>query len=113
MNELYLELFFWKVNYVVIVNFNDDLLIVDISVVNLFVYVVFEGGEFWCIVDLLFDLFIVFVILIEVVCVYGGEVKDEEIFEIKFEYLEYIEFLLIDLFGVEYIVYLIEYLLFC
>ncbi|PAF30464.1 hypothetical protein [Paenibacillus sp. 7516] len=110
MNEPYEESPSWKANHVVIANFNDDPLIVDTSPANSPVYAAFEGGEPRRIADSLSNLFTALAILIEAARAYGGEVKDEETYETKPEYLEHIEPLLIDLLGAEYTAHLVEYL---
>ncbi|MFS0871860.1 hypothetical protein [Paenibacillus xylanilyticus] len=110
MHEPYEESPSWTTSHVVIANFNDDPLIVDTSAPNSPVYAAFEGGEPKRIADSLSNLFTALAILIEAARSYGGEVKDEETYETKPEYLEHVEPLLNDLLGEEHTEHLFEYL---
>ncbi|MGF9698616.1 MULTISPECIES: hypothetical protein [Paenibacillus] len=110
MHEPYEESPSWITSHVVIANFNDDPLIVDTSAPNSPVYAAFEGGEPKCIADSLSDLFTALAILIEAARTYGGEVKDEETYETKPEYVEHVEPLLNNLLGEVHMKHLFEYL---
>ncbi|MGE6664944.1 hypothetical protein [Paenibacillus xylanexedens] len=100
-------------NHVVIASFNDDPLIVDVEAPNSPVYAAFTGGEPNRVADSLSDFFSALAILIEAARTYAGEVKDEETYETKPEYLEHVEPLLQGLLGEEYTAHLFEYLSFC
>ncbi|MGE6573547.1 hypothetical protein ACQKFM_01380 [Paenibacillus xylanexedens] len=113
MNEPYEESSTWPKNHVVIANVNDDPLIVDVEAPNSPVYAAFTGGEPNRVADSLSDFFSALAILIEAARTYAGEVKDEETYETKPEYLEHVEPLLQDLLGEEYTAHLFEYLSFC
>ncbi|WP_145323556.1 hypothetical protein [Paenibacillus xylanexedens] len=113
MNEPYEESSTWPKSHVVIANFNDDPLIVDTESPNSPVYAAFTGGEPHRVADSLPDFFSALAILIEAARSYAGEVKDEETYETKPEYLEQVEPLLQDLLGDEYTAHLFEYLSFC
>jgi hypothetical protein len=113
MNEPYEESSTWSKDHVVIATFNDDPLIVDTESPNSPVYVAFTGGEPNRIADSLSDFFSALAILIEVARTYAGELKDEETYETKPEYLEQVEPLLQDLLGEEYTAHLFDYLSFC
>ncbi|QOS80483.1 hypothetical protein JNUCC31_06110 [Paenibacillus sp. JNUCC31] len=112
MNEPYEESASWHKNHVVIANYNDDPLIVDTATPNSPVYAAFSGGEPNRIADSLSDFFTALSILIETARNYAGEVKDEETYETKSEYLERVEPVLNDLLGEEHTAHLFEYLSF-
>jgi|GEM_PF-1283773 len=113
MNEPYEESSTWPKNHVVIANVNDDPIIVDVEAPNSPVYAAFTGGEANRVADSLSDFFSALAILIEAARSYAGEVKDEETYETKPEYLEHVEPLMNDLLGEEYTAHLFEYLSFC
>ncbi|WP_440111478.1 hypothetical protein [Paenibacillus sp. QZ-Y1] len=113
MKEPYEESSSWQKSHVVIANFNDDPLIVDTEAPNSPVFAAFEGGDPNCVADSLSDFFTALSILIEAARAYAGEVKDEETYETKSEYLEHVEPLLNELLGEEYTAHLFEYLSFC
>ncbi|WFR65099.1 hypothetical protein P9222_14450 [Paenibacillus amylolyticus] len=112
-NEPYEESSTWPKNHVVIANFNDDPIIVDVEESNSPVYVAFTGGEPNRVADSLADFFKALTILIEAARTYAGELKDEETYETKPEVLEQVEPLVQDLLGEEYTAHLFEYLSFC
>ncbi|MCW3791523.1 hypothetical protein OM416_08025 [Paenibacillus sp. LS1] len=113
MNEPYEESSTWPKNHVVIANVNDDPIIVDVEAPNSPVYAAFTGGEANRVADSLSDFFSALAILIEAARSYAGEVKDEETYETKPEYLEHVEPLMNDLLGEEHTSHLFEYLSFC
>jgi hypothetical protein len=112
MNEPYEEAASWKPGHVVIANVNDDPLIVDTAAPDSPVYAAFEGGEPTRVAESLSDFFTALAILIEAARTYGGELKDEESYETKPEYLELVEPRLNDLLGEEHVAHVLEYLSF-
>ncbi|NTJ18567.1 hypothetical protein G6L45_33330 [Agrobacterium rhizogenes] len=112
MNEPYEESASWPKNHVVIANFNDDPLIVDTAAPNSPVYAAFAGEEPQLVSDSLTDFFNALAILIEAARDYDGELKDEETYETKPEYLEHVEPILNDVLGEEHTAHLFEYLSF-
>ncbi|MFC9709387.1 hypothetical protein ACFTRD_14670 [Paenibacillus sp. NPDC056933] len=112
INEPYEESASWHKSHVVIANYNDDPLIVDTAAPDSPVYAALAGQEPQLIADSLTDFFTALSILIEAARSYGGELKDEETYETKPEYLEHVEPVLNDLLGEEHTAHLFEYLSF-
>ncbi|CAI6076122.1 hypothetical protein PAECIP112173_02409 [Paenibacillus sp. JJ-100] len=110
MQEPYDESDTWPSHHIVIANLNDDPVIVDAGEPDSPVYVAFEGGEPALAADSLADFFTAIGILIEHARLFAGEVKDEETFETKPEYLIQIQPKLEELLGQEHTARLLEYL---
>lgn len=110
MQEPYEESDSWPPNHVVMANVNDDPIIVDVKAPHSPVYVAFEGGEAKRVADSLADFFNALAILIENARSLGGEVKDEETYETKPEYLAQVQPKLRKLLGEAHTKHLIEYL---
>ncbi|SCX85545.1 hypothetical protein SAMN05720606_101239 [Paenibacillus polysaccharolyticus] len=110
MQEPYEESTSWSPNHVVIANVNDDPIIVDAQAPASPVYAAFEGGEPQRVADSLADFFTALAILIESACSFSGEVKDEETYETKPEYLVQVQPKLEELLGEAHTKHLIEYL---
>ncbi|MDQ0171219.1 hypothetical protein [Paenibacillus tundrae] len=111
MEEPYQESPDWEPQHVVIANLNDDPLIVDTQASHSPVYAAFAGGEPQPIARSLADFFHALAILIEAARAYGGEVKDEDTYETKPEYLEHVIPLLQESLGKEeYVTHLLAYL---
>ncbi|WP_229729653.1 hypothetical protein [Paenibacillus silvae] len=110
LQEPYEESASWPPNHVVIANMNDDPVIVDTEAPDSPVYAAFEGGEAKIVAHSLADFFNALAILIESARTYAGEVKDEETFETKPEYLSEVQPKLEALLGEENTKHLIEYL---
>ena len=111
MQEPYQESPDWKPQHVVIANLNDDPLIVDTQASQSPVYAAFAGGEPRPIARSFAEFFHVLAILIEAARVYEGEVKDEETYETKPEYLEHVLPLLREVLEEEdYVTHLLAYL---
>ncbi|MBY0205816.1 MULTISPECIES: hypothetical protein [Paenibacillus] len=110
MQEPYKESDSWSPNHIVIANVNDDPIIVDVEASHSPVYAAFEGGEPKRVADSLADFFTALAILIESACSFSGEVKDEETYETKPEYLVQVQPKLRELLGEVHTKHLIEYL---
>lgn len=110
MQEPYEESDSWSPNHVVIANVNDDPIIVDVEAPHSPVYAAFEGGEPKRVADSLADFFNALSILIEHARSLGGEVKDEETYETKPEYLTQVKPKLEEMLGEAHTKHLIEYL---
>ncbi|WP_434749962.1 hypothetical protein [Paenibacillus amylolyticus] len=110
LQEPYEESASWSPNHMVIANVNDDPIIVDTEAPDSPVYVAFEGGEPKRIAASLANFFNALSILIEAARSLAGEVKDEETYETKPEYLSEVEPKLEKLLGQEHTKHLFEYL---
>lgn len=110
MQEPFEESDSWPPHHVVIANVNDDPIIVDVKAPHSPVYAAFEGGESRPVASSLADFFTALAILIESACSLGGEVKDEETYETKPEYLVQVQPKLRELLGEVHTKHLIEYL---
>ncbi|MNW65651.1 hypothetical protein D3C74_440490 [compost metagenome] len=96
-----------------IATFNDDPVIVDTSALGSPVYAAFEGGVPQQIADSLANFFTALSILIEGACTFKGELKYEETYETKAEYIEHVKPLLHPLLSENQTTYLMEYLSLC
>ncbi|WP_258296637.1 hypothetical protein [Paenibacillus peoriae] len=103
----------WPPHHVVIANFNDDPVIVDTSAPDSPVYAAFEGGAAQQVADSLANFFTALSILIESACTFKGELKDEDTYETKAEYIEHVKPLLHPLLNENQTTYLMEYLSLC
>ena len=110
VQEPYEESDSWPPHHVVIANVNDDPVIVDTQAPHSPVYAAFEGGEPKRIADSLADFFSALALLIEEARSMAGEVKDEETYETKPEYLSQVQPKLQALLGEKWTVHLLEYL---
>ncbi|MCP1132483.1 hypothetical protein NKT34_04220 [Paenibacillus polysaccharolyticus] len=110
MQEPFEESDSWPPHHIVIANVNDDPIIVDAQAPDSPVYAAFEGGEPQRVADSLADFFTALAILIESACSFSGEVKDEETYETKPEYLAQVQPKLRELLGEVLTKHLIEYL---
>lgn len=110
MQEPYEESDSWPPNHIVIANVNDDPVIVDAEARHSPVYAAFEGGEPRPVAGSLADFFNALAILIESARSFSGEVKDEETYETKPEYLVQVQPKLRELLGDLHTKHLIEYL---
>lgn len=110
MQEPYEESGSWPPYHIVIANVNDDPIIVDAAAPASPVYAAFEGGEPQRVADSLADFFDALAILIESARSLGGEVKDEETYETKPEYLSEVQPKLEELLGEKHTAQLLEYL---
>ncbi|MBR2565548.1 MAG: hypothetical protein IKE29_13110 [Paenibacillus sp.] len=110
MQEPYEESDTWPSHHIVIANLNDDPVIVDAGAPDSPVYVAFEGGEPALAADSLADFFTAIGTLIETARLFAGEVKDEETFETKPEYLLQVQPKLEELLGQKHTARLLEYL---
>ncbi|MGQ8872688.1 hypothetical protein [Paenibacillus sp. TSA_86.1] len=110
LQEPYEESASWSPNHIVIANVNDDPVIVDTEAPNSPVYASFERGEPKPIADSLANFFNALAILIEASRLLAGEVKDEETYETKPEYLTEVGPKLEKVLGQEHTKHLFEYL---
>ncbi|WP_339831885.1 hypothetical protein [Paenibacillus sp. FSL R7-0272] len=110
MQEPFEESDSWPPHHIVIANVNDDPIIVDAQAPASPVYAAFEGGEPKRVADSLADFFNALAILIENARSFSGEVKDEETYETKPEYLVQVQPKLRELLGEVHTKHLIEYL---
>ncbi|WP_411347644.1 hypothetical protein [Paenibacillus sp. WLX2291] len=100
----------WAPQHVVIATYNDDPIIADTSAEGTPVYVSFEGGDAELAAKSLADFFAALTLLIEAATMLGGEIQDEETYEVKDIYLKLVEPKLNELLGEEATNHLLVYL---